>query len=116
MNTRDDTRKCSKLRDVCVAKMIGSLLDGPCTAAELVHVSGLAKATVYAYMRAMRRERAAFVSGWEKDAMGRDAHMIYSLGRGKDKPRAKRSHSENVQAYKARQQSKTITNALQFRP
>jgi len=117
MNTRDETsmRGANKLRDVCLAKLISTMLDGPCTAEELVHVTGLAKATVYAYMRAMRKEGCAFVSGWEKDRMGRDAYMIYTLGRGKDKPRRKRTHSENVQAYKARRQQTAINNSLQLR-
>lgn len=114
MNTADERtmRKQAKLGPLCMAKIISALLDGPCTAEELVHASGLARATIYAYMRAMRKEHAAHVSGWEPDRMGRDAHMIYSLGRGKDKPRKARTQSENVQAYKARQRTNLLTNAF----
>lgn len=112
MNTRDNMRKCSKLRDVCLAKMIAALVDGPCTADELVDVSGLAKATVYAYMRAMRKEGAVYISGWESDRMGRDAHMIYKLGRGTDKPRRTKTHRENNQAYKARKSMSNLANVF----
>lgn len=114
MNTGDERtmRKQAKLGPLCMAKIISALLDGPCTALELCHVSGLARATVYAYMRAMRKEQAAHISGWEHDRMGRDAHMIYSLGRGKDKPRKARTNNENVQAYKARKRANLLTNAF----
>jgi hypothetical protein len=114
MNTGDERgmRRASKVKDITVAKMISALMDGPCTALELVHVSGLAKMTVYAYMRAMRKERCAYICGWEPDAMGRDAHMIYALGRSKDVPRKKRTVAENTAAYKARRKQLKIENAF----
>lgn len=114
MNTGDyrTMRKQAKLGPLCMAKIISALMDGPCTAAELCHVSGLAKATVYAYMRAMRKEGCAYISGWEPDRMGRDAHMIYKLGRDTDKPRRAKTNRENVQAYKARQTKNLLTQAF----
>lgn len=97
----------SRKRDVthfamCMAAMIREMQDGPCTALELVEVTGLRHETVLAWLRALRRYSVIYVSDWVKDTSGRYNTRAYSMGNHLDAPRRRKSRIEIVNAYRER--------------
>ncbi|MGQ0710007.1 MAG: helix-turn-helix domain-containing protein [Rhodoferax sp.] len=90
MQAADDLTKPVRLGPLSVAKVMRALLDGPCSVLELQQVSGLSTSTLHAYMRALRKERVVHISGWEKDATGRDSLRVFQLGAGRDAARKRK--------------------------
>lgn len=76
--------KYAKTNALAFAKMVGALLDGPCTVEELAETSGLAASTIREHIFAMRRERVLHIAAWEPDRRGRTQRMVYGLGRRAD--------------------------------
>lgn len=72
---------------VAFAIVVRELLTGACTAKELAEETGMRHETVLGWIRAMKRQRAIYVSSWVEDANGRRGTAAYSLG---DKPDAAR--------------------------
>lgn len=90
MQAADNLNKPVRLGPLSVAKVMRALLDGPCCVRELQQTSGLSTATLHAYMRALRKEGVVHISGWEKDATGRESLRIFKLGPGRDVARQRK--------------------------
>lgn len=104
MQATDDLRKPVRLGALSMAKLTRALLEGPCSIQELQEVSGLSVNTIHTYMRALRKEKAAHISAWEKDATGRDSFRVYKLGPGKDAPRSRKSKAQIAKECRKRKQ------------
>lgn len=111
MNTK---RGASRIGHICIAKMIGALLHGPQTVAELSELSGLTEYTVRRYVKAMRKERAVHISAWDEDAAGRATAAAYSLGEGRDakRPLRPRDNAIRMRKYRERMKQAAMNNAL----
>lgn len=99
-----------KINAFTQARLIRLLLDGDRTCTELAEETGLHYVTVLQYTRELHRAGAAHICGWEKDARGRDNTKIYKIGRGKDRPRSKRTAAERAASYRKKQQMISILN------
>ena len=96
---------CVKLNAMSQAKAIAALLSGPHSAHELAELTGLHVLTCSEYLRALRKEHAAHISGWEPDRMGRDATPVFALGRGRDVKRRKLTQVERQARSRAKQRA-----------
>ena len=112
MQATDDLIKPSKLGALSLAKLIRSLLDGPCSVPDLQVASGLSKGTLHAYMRALRKEHAVHICAWEKDATGRESLRIFKLGDGNDCLRGKKSKAQIARECRMRKQDKKLSWAF----
>lgn len=70
-----------------LAKAVGLLLRGPCTARRIAQETGLHQKTVYELLRAMSKYEAAHISAWQEDTLGRQSIAVFSLGGGSDAAR-----------------------------
>jgi predicted ArsR family transcriptional regulator len=108
--------KCgaSRIGHICIAKMIGALLHGPQTVAELSELSGLSEYTVRRYVTALRKERAVHIDSWEEDSAGRVTAAAYCLGDGTDakRPKRPRSNAIRMRQYRERRRQAAMNNAL----
>lgn len=104
----------SRIGHICIAKMIGALVEGPQTVAELSELSGLSEYTVRRYVKAMRKERALHIDSWEEDSAGRVTAAAYSLGKGNDakRPARPRNNAIRMRQYRVRQKQAAMNNAL----
>lgn len=91
------------------AAVIKALLDHPQTAHELAEVSGLHIVTSQGLMRVFKRHKIVHVSAWDPDSLGRDVTPVFSLGKGRNVARRKKTPAERTAAYRARQQAKLLT-------
>jgi DNA-binding IclR family transcriptional regulator len=66
------------------ATLIRALLEGDCTADELVEVTGLRRLTVYEYLRYLKKLGAVHVCAREPDVNGRLLIKVWRLGDGVD--------------------------------
>lgn len=82
-------RRIVKINAFTQAKLIEAMLDGVYNCQELAEITGLHYVTVLHYTRELHRAKAAHISGWDKDSLGRDVVKIYRIGRGKDAKREK---------------------------
>lgn len=101
-----------KMGAISYAKMAALMLDGVYTCQELADETGLSYVTVLQYTRELHLAGAAHVSGWEKDALGRDTVRIYGLGRGKDAPKEKKSAAARNASLRAKRGMQKISLAL----
>ena len=104
MQAVDDLTRAVRLGPLSVAKIMRALLDGPCSMPELQHTSGLSMNTLHGYMRALRKEGVVHISGWEKDATGRDSLRVFKLGAGKDAPRRRKPKAQVARECRKRKQ------------
>ena len=111
MQATDDLSRPVRLGPLSVAKIMRALLDGPSTVPELQETSGLSVSTLYEYLRALRKEGVVHVSGWEKDATGRESLRVFKLGPGKDAPRQRKSKAQIARECRQR---KSVANLLRL--
>lgn len=104
MQTVDDLSRPVRLGPLSVAKIMRALLDGPCSMPELRYISGLSINTLHGYMRALRKEGVVHISGWEKDATGRDSLRVFKLGAGRDAPRRRKPKAQVARECRQRKQ------------
>jgi hypothetical protein len=112
MQPTDNLNKPVRLGAMSMAKITRALLDGACSIRELQVVSGLSTNTLHEYMRALRKERVVHISGWEKDATGRDSLRIFKLGAGKDAPRTRKSKALIARECRQRKKDAQLTQSF----
>lgn len=102
------------------ALMLKMLLKEPQSLDTLEQETGLSRTTLYRMFSALRRHKVVHVYDWEPDSRGRDAHAVYKLGPGKDKPKYKLSGAERTRRYrerlKQRQQTEVLDNIIKGTP
>jgi len=86
-----------KVNPLHYAKLVKLMMDGAYNCHELADMTGLAYATVLSYAKALHKEKAAHISMWDKDSVGRDTVKIYMIGAGRD---AKRQTMPRTEVYK----------------
>ena len=112
MSPTDNLIKPVRLSALSMAKITKALIDGPCSIPELQDVSGLNINTLREYMRALHKEGAVHISGWEADATGRDSFRVYKLGAGKDSLRRRKSKAEVARDCRKRKHNALILQAF----
>lgn len=105
-------KKLIKINAISQAQLIKFLWEGNYSCLELAELTGLHYVTVLQYTRELHGAGAAHISGWEKDARGRDIIKIYKLGPGKDKARHRKPATERSAAYRAKKRMREMTQAL----
>lgn len=110
--TRPPQKRPIKINALAVAKVMKSLLDGPCSINELRDVSGLGLNTISRYLNAMVKEKCVHVSAWEKDSMGRDALRVFSLGYGVTAKKTRKSKVQLAAERIARRRVKAMNAAF----
>lgn len=98
----------SRITHITLAKTLKMLLDGPATVHEIAEVTGVMPRTAAEWMRALRKESCVHISGWVPDSRGRDATAVFSLGKGKDKPRHRFTEAERQARRRARKKQAEI--------
>lgn len=108
--------KYRKVSYQVLAKTMQLLTSGPITAHELSEHVGIHLVTAQEWLRALRKERVVYISGWLPDKMGRDATAVYAAGNKPDKPRGKLTPAERARRYREKQkqlkQQAMITGAV----
>lgn len=84
------------------AALMKYLAEGQYNARALAELTGLHYITVLDYTRALHEAGVIHICGWERDAIGRDAIIIYKLGPGQDVPKRVLSRTEQQRRYRAR--------------
>lgn len=83
-----------RLGPLSVAKVMKALSAGPCSIDDLQSVSGLSRATLNEYTRALRKEHILYVSDWGLDKRGCKNVKIFTFGFGTDVPKVKKSKAQ----------------------
>lgn len=91
-----------------LALAVKLLLEGPCTSHEIAEETGLHPVTVRELLRAMRKIKAAHISAWEPDSLGRDSIAVYSLGAGRDAKRRALTRAQIAKNYRTRKRLKLL--------
>ena len=86
------------------SKLVKALVEGDCRSSDLVTVTGLSRLTVYKYLKALRRQGAAHICSYDRDARGQDKWMVWRLGPGKDAQPRKQSPEEKNRKMRERLQ------------
>jgi predicted ArsR family transcriptional regulator len=102
----------SRITHITLAKTLRVLLDGPATVHEIAEVTGVMPRTAAEWMRALRKEECAHISGWVPDSRGRDATAVFSLGKGKDKPRHRFTEAERQARRRAKKRQLHIQSLI----
>lgn len=89
-----------RINAVSLSKFIVAMQDAPCTYADLVEATGLCKVTVRHYLLALHKEGGCHIVGWEKNSRGADTAAVFVLGRGRDKPRERKTCADRSRAYR----------------
>lgn len=85
------------------AKLIRALVEIPMTVAELVEETGYYPTTVRAYLKALRKEKLVYITGYHEDKYGRNNTPAFSFGvKKKDAPRTPKCRATRVRAERAR--------------
>jgi len=105
-------KKQVKIGAISYAQLVLHMLQGDMNCKELAEETGLHYVTVLQYARELYLAKAAHISGWEKDALGRDNIKLYKIGAGKDAKRHRISGAIKAKAYRARIADMNINNAL----
>lgn len=100
--------KRARVTHTSLAIAVKLLLDGPCTAQEISDETGLHKSTVYELLRSLRKAKAAHISAWEPDSMGRDQIAVFSLGPGRDVRRRALTRAQIAKNYRDRKRLKLL--------
>jgi len=109
-------KKRVKPSHLTTAKLIKALFDGPSTARELADVSGYSIATVYEFVRALRKVEVAFISAWEPDSLGRMRVAVFSMGERRDKKREAFTRREISARARERKRQRILAEAIAGKP
>lgn len=105
-----------RISHLTTAKVIKALLDGPCTAHEIVAASGLHIVTVYEFLRTMRKIKVAHIASWDSDSLGRDCIAVFALGPGRDAKRRRYTRAEIARRYRDRKKQRLLASAIAAPP
>lgn len=100
--TTKSLAKRARISHITTATVIKLFLEGPVSARDICDATGLHLVTVYELLRVFRKEKAAHISAWDVDSMGRDAIAIFSVGPGKDAKRRAMSRAQISARYRDR--------------
>lgn len=107
-----------RLNHVLTARMIRMLLDEPCTCKDLADETGLRILTVWAFIRALRKEGLVRIAVWERSGASTNVNVrAYKMEPGRDAPRPKpMTNAEACRRYSAarklRREQMRVINAL----
>lgn len=101
-------KRVIKITAITQAQLIKLLLEGDMTCRELAEETGLHYVTVLHYTRELYLAKAAHITRWEQDSLGRDLIKVYKLGPGKDAKRRKLTAVERSLAYRTKQRMAKI--------
>jgi hypothetical protein len=79
----------TRLNHDAFGRILQELIEGPCTVAELVDITGLHFITMQRLTHTLYKMKVIHVAAWEKDCKNRWSIRAYALGHGKDKPKPK---------------------------
>lgn len=98
------------------AAILEEFLSGPCTATALVQASGMTHRYVNKLLRTMKARKIVHVSGFEKDAIGRNGVKVYALGAGTDakKERTNKPRAQVQREFRARRRSRDLLQGTPF--
>lgn len=94
------------------AKLVKLMMEGTYTCRELADMTGLAYATVLSYAKALYIEKAAHISMWDKDSVGRDTVKIYMIGAGRDAKRQTMPRTEVYKRYRAKKRHQELLRRM----
>jgi len=94
------------------ARVIKEITNEPCTLRHLEEVTGLHLVTLYRLFRIFKKHKLVYISAWEPDSRGRDAHPVFTFGQGRDKPKFRMSRAEIARRYRERKKRKASTEIL----
>lgn len=101
-----------RLNSLCLAIMVGEMVDGPFTVRSLMETSGLGRVSVYRFVRTFHAKGVVHIGAWEKDAAGRMFVPVYTLGRGKDLKRPTKSKEQINRDYALRRRLRNTAQGL----
>ena len=96
------TKRQTRLSHESFTAILEQMLAGPSTATELTQASGMTQRYINQLIRTMHQRKVVHVSGWEKDAIGRVAVKVWTLGHGKDAKRPNKPREQVQRDYRAK--------------
>lgn len=108
--------KFRKVSHQVLAQTFKLLLNGPITAHELAEHTGIHLVTAQEWLRSLRKEEVVHITGWLADSLGRDVTAVYSIGKGKDKPRHKLTPAQRTARYRTRKQQLLKDQMMGIKP
>ena len=105
-------RKQVKVGAISYAQLVLHMLQGDLTCKELAKETGLHYVTVLQYARELHAVKAAYISCWEKDSLGRDNIKVYKIGKGRDAKRSAQSRAEIARTYRSKLRGIEMSHAL----
>jgi hypothetical protein len=104
-----DRSKIKKVNQEVYALVFKAFLEGPCSITELEDISGMHRVTLQSLMRVLKRHKVVYISAWEKDRLGRDCSAVFTLGKGRNIPKQRKTPAERQADYRSRQQLRLLT-------
>ena len=101
-----------KVNPLHYAKLVKLMMEGAYNCHELAEMTGLAYATVLSYAKALHKEKAAHISMWDKDSVGRDVVKIYMIGAGRDAKRQTMPRTEVYKRYRAKKRHQELLRRM----
>lgn len=101
-----------KVNQETYARVFAELLENPMTAHDAVEVAGLHIVTAQSLFRCLKKHRVVHVAAWEPDSRGRDVTPVYGLGKGRDKPRRKKTAAQRQAQCRAKKAAMAMVNGL----
>lgn len=101
-----------RINAIALSKLIVTMQDMPCTYHDLVDATGLNITTIRHYLLALHKEGGCYICGWEKNSRGIDCTPVFSLGRGRDKPRERKSDAARNRTYRAKKAQIAMLHAM----
>ena len=105
-------RKQVKIGAISYAQLVLHMLQGDMNCKELAEETGLHYVTVLQYARELYLAKAAHISCWEKDSLGRDNIKIYKIGKGRDAKRSAQTRAEIAKTYRSKLRGIEISHAM----
>lgn len=91
-----------KVNQDAYTRIIKALMKEPQTLTSLQELTGLHRVTLQRLFRTFRAHKIVHISDWEQDRRGADAFAVFTLGKGKDKPKYKMTQAERARLWRER--------------
>lgn len=101
-----------KVNHETYALLFKELLEHPCTAYDIVEVTGLHIVNVQGLMRILARHKVVHVAAWEPNSRGVDTTPVFKLGEGRNAKRRKKTRAQIVADYKERKKMREMVNLI----
>lgn len=101
-----------KVNQDAYVRVVKAMMEEPQTLTSLEECTGLHRVTLQRLFRTFRKHGVVHITDWEPDSRGRDTFAVFTLGKGRDKPKFKMTKEQIAKRYRDKQKMKKATAVL----